>query len=324
VPGEIDGALHARDALGYVAALPEMQRDAIVLTAIEGRSHEEAASALGVSDGAVRGLLYRARTTLRSAAAALSPQGLLGLLARGSGDGSGLAEHTAELSAGGAAAGTAGMLTKGFLATAVAGLLAAGGTIAHLQSAPQAHRVKPASGPSASTASTTRPAATHMLAGAPIAVARSGGEVVHRSRGSDGSRRVAERHRSLRSLPDDGGRAGGFPSATGGDGSSGRDGGTITVSGRQGGDGRDATTLVSDGTRRQSGGGGADRGSGSGGSTESAAAVGGGPGPSGQSTTPSDGSSSDGGGASTSSGGKDGGSGTDGGEALPAGTGSDG
>ena len=55
-----------------------MQRDAILLSAIDGRSHEEVASALGISSGAVRGLLYRARATLRSAAAAFTPGPLIG------------------------------------------------------------------------------------------------------------------------------------------------------------------------------------------------------------------------------------------------------
>lgn len=153
-PGEIDSGLHARDALGHVASLPELQRDAIVLTAIAGHSHEEAASMLGVSDGAVRGLLYRARTTLRSAAAALSPQGLLGLLARASAGG-GQAVRSAEVSAGGAAAGAAGVLTKGVLATAVAGLLAAGGTLAHLQSAAPGRRAHAAPQATASSHETS-------------------------------------------------------------------------------------------------------------------------------------------------------------------------
>jgi RNA polymerase sigma factor (sigma-70 family) len=136
--GEEPGlALRARDALGHVAALPEMQRDAIVMTAIEGRSHEEAAGLLGVSDGAVRGLVHRARTTLRSAAAALTPQGLLGLLARGDAP---LADRSAEISAGGAAAGATGLLAKGALVTALAGLLAAGGSVSHLGGGHDRHR----------------------------------------------------------------------------------------------------------------------------------------------------------------------------------------
>jgi RNA polymerase sigma factor (sigma-70 family) len=136
VAGDLDAGLRARDALGHVASLPASQREAIVLTAIEGRSHEEAAGVMGLSDGAVRGLLYRARTTLRGAAAALSPHGLLALLGRAPADSS-LAERTVEASGPAAAAGAAGIVGKGLLVTAVAGLLAAGGTVAHLESAHQ-------------------------------------------------------------------------------------------------------------------------------------------------------------------------------------------
>jgi RNA polymerase sigma factor (sigma-70 family) len=61
-----------REALDEVLALPQMQREAVLLTAIDGQTHREVAGTLGISDGAVRGLLYRARATLRSAAAATS------------------------------------------------------------------------------------------------------------------------------------------------------------------------------------------------------------------------------------------------------------
>ncbi len=74
---DLERGMTLRAALTDVAALPRMQRDAILLTAVEGRSHEEVASALGISHGAVRGLLYRARATLRSAAAAVIPQPLI-------------------------------------------------------------------------------------------------------------------------------------------------------------------------------------------------------------------------------------------------------
>jgi RNA polymerase sigma factor (sigma-70 family) len=153
--GEEPGlALRARDALGHVAALPEMQRDAIVMTAIEGRSHEETAGLLGVSDGAVRGLVHRARTTLRSAAAALSPQGLLGLLARLGGGDAPLAERSAEISAGGAAVGATGLFAKSAVVTALAGLLAAGGSITHLGAGPHhgGHTRTPAASPAVTAA----------------------------------------------------------------------------------------------------------------------------------------------------------------------------
>jgi RNA polymerase sigma factor (sigma-70 family) len=60
-----------------VQALPERQRDAILLRELEGRSYEEIAAALGVTDGAVRQLLNRARNSLRAAAAAVVPAPLL-------------------------------------------------------------------------------------------------------------------------------------------------------------------------------------------------------------------------------------------------------
>lgn len=72
-----------RDVLVAVQALPERQRDAIVLRALEGRSYEEISLALGVTDGAVRQLLNRARNSLRAAAAAITPMPLVTRLASG-------------------------------------------------------------------------------------------------------------------------------------------------------------------------------------------------------------------------------------------------
>jgi RNA polymerase sigma factor (sigma-70 family) len=70
-----------REVLVAVQALPDRQRDAIVLRELEGRSYEEIALALGVTDGAVRQLLNRARNSLRAAAAAVTPMPLLTRLA---------------------------------------------------------------------------------------------------------------------------------------------------------------------------------------------------------------------------------------------------
>ena len=65
------------DTLAAVAALPELQREAIVRTAIDGASYEEVAAALGVSDHAVRDLVYRARSSVRAALAGLAPHPLI-------------------------------------------------------------------------------------------------------------------------------------------------------------------------------------------------------------------------------------------------------
>ena len=70
-----------RDVLVAVQALPDRQRDAIALRELEGRSYAEIALALGVTDGAVRQLLNRARNSLRATAAAVTPMPLLTRLA---------------------------------------------------------------------------------------------------------------------------------------------------------------------------------------------------------------------------------------------------
>lgn len=56
-----------------LAALPTRQRDALVATALHGRSREAIAASTGVSEGAVRQLVPRARATLRTAVTALTP-----------------------------------------------------------------------------------------------------------------------------------------------------------------------------------------------------------------------------------------------------------
>ena len=77
----LERAQGLRDVLVAVQALPNRQRDAIVLRELEGRSYAEIALALGVTDGAVRQLLNRARNSLRAAAAAITPMPLLTRLA---------------------------------------------------------------------------------------------------------------------------------------------------------------------------------------------------------------------------------------------------
>ncbi|MEA2450816.1 MAG: hypothetical protein QOG63_2748, partial [Thermoleophilaceae bacterium] len=69
-----------RAVVAAVQGLPARQRDAIVLQALEGRSYDEIATEMGVTDGAVRQLLNRARTSLREAATAVTPFGVLARL----------------------------------------------------------------------------------------------------------------------------------------------------------------------------------------------------------------------------------------------------
>ena len=71
-----------RQTLAGLAALPERQREALLQIAVEGRSQEEVAEELGLSHGAVRQLVHRARTSLRTAATARDAAAARGL-ARG-------------------------------------------------------------------------------------------------------------------------------------------------------------------------------------------------------------------------------------------------
>ena len=69
----LDRLMTVRVALAAVAALPAAQREAFLLSAFDGRPRSEVAATLGMSETAVRGLLYRARATLRSAVGAVAP-----------------------------------------------------------------------------------------------------------------------------------------------------------------------------------------------------------------------------------------------------------
>jgi RNA polymerase sigma factor (sigma-70 family) len=135
---DLAGGLALRDALTGMATLPHMQREVIFRTAFAGYSHEEVASALGISDGAVRGLLYRARATLRTAITALTPPPLLSWVV-GSGQGSGSAERIGELAASGGGIGFGGLLLKGGLAVVTAGTLVTGAAIVQERSPSHPH-----------------------------------------------------------------------------------------------------------------------------------------------------------------------------------------
>src|SRR4029079_15720930 len=70
---EMERRAVVRQTLTGLAALPDRQREALLLLAVEGRSQDEVARELGISEGAVRQLVHRARLTLRGAATAVVP-----------------------------------------------------------------------------------------------------------------------------------------------------------------------------------------------------------------------------------------------------------
>ena len=253
-----------RDALGDVAALPRMQQQAIFLTAVDGQTHDEVAGVLGISEGALRGLLYRARSTLRSAAAAVTPPPLIAWAAAGASPGGPTAERLAELSAGGGAAGIAGLLFKGAVVAVTAGAVATGTSVlsVHHGARPDAALAQDAQAASAGLAASTGSFAfasdsqlARGLAGRPAARRERSGAGRH---GRHGSSHESHRHGS-----GSGERRGGESGEGGGDDALASDDG----SGRRssGSTGREGS-----GSEGSAGGsGGRDSSSGSGGGQDS-------------------------------------------------------
>jgi RNA polymerase sigma factor (sigma-70 family) len=127
---DLDRRIAVREALAGLAALPEMQREALLRTAVEGRTHRQVARDLGLSESALRGLVYRARATLRTAAGAITPSPLVSW-ALGANRGTPVVERLGELGVGGGSAGLAGLLMKGGTVAVTASVLAGGIVTGH-------------------------------------------------------------------------------------------------------------------------------------------------------------------------------------------------
>ncbi|MGH2596350.1 MAG: RNA polymerase sigma factor, partial [Actinomycetota bacterium] len=64
---ELERILDQEEVRGILSAIPEHHRDALVLREFEGRSHEEIASAMGVSPDQAKALIHRAKKSFRRA-----------------------------------------------------------------------------------------------------------------------------------------------------------------------------------------------------------------------------------------------------------------
>jgi len=290
------------DLMHRLRSLPEAQRAAIVMREMEGLSHGEIATALGVSGGAARQAIHRARRALRDGAGMLVPLPLLKtLLAAGS-------MGTAEVAAGAGGTVGAGVALKAVTASVlVAGAVGTGVAI-HDGRHAAGHQQQPAASRSASRdEAAILPAFT-----APVATTsddRSG-----RGQGDDGGRGKGEsgddRGHGKNGHDDDrGGHRGGSGSDDGdssgpgpgddheGGAESGDRHGGDSGSGHGGGEGSNSGTGGSSG--RGSSGSGGDGPSGSG-HDGGSSGHGGGPGPSDRSGggDPSGDLASDGGGSS--------------------------
>jgi RNA polymerase sigma factor (sigma-70 family) len=311
---DLDRRIAVREALAGLAALPELQREALMRTAVEGESHHTVAAELLISEGALRGLVYRARATLRAAATAVTPTPLVTWAASPGAGRVSIIERFAELGAGaGTTAGLGGLLLKGGAVAVTAGVLVSGvgpghlGLTHHHAAARSAHGQSDvpggASGASADGAvaaasagsvaagfSATSPGqGAHRLGlgSSPAPIAFVGAGAPSRSSGHGGGGRGSDSHGGSGSSSGSGDGHGGGSSGGGGGGSDGSASGTPTSGSGGGGSGS------SDGG--SSGSGSSDSGSG-------------GPGPSGALTSGSATTTTSGDGGS-GSGGSDGGSG---------------
>src|SRR5829696_7736320 len=137
-----DEMLHA---LTSIAALPSRQRTALLAVAVDGRAHAEVAEELGLTDGAVRQLVHRARTTLRTAATAVTPVPLLNAVVASAGDST--VARVAEVAAGAGAASVS--LKAGAAAVIATGALVTGGPEVANVVHPSAKPTRPGAGSAA-------------------------------------------------------------------------------------------------------------------------------------------------------------------------------
>jgi RNA polymerase sigma factor (sigma-70 family) len=132
-----------RETLTGVAGLPDNQREALLRTA-SGHSRADIARDLHVTEGAVRQLVHRARSTLRAAATAVVPMPLVNWAAAlGAEASTPASQRIAELAAGASGAGLAATAVKAGTVVVAAGVLAAGPG-AHLRDQVSAQDVPPA------------------------------------------------------------------------------------------------------------------------------------------------------------------------------------
>lgn len=112
------------DVLRAVSELPERQRTALIETAVHGRATEHVADEMGLSGGALRQLVHRARTSVRGMVASVLPTPLASWFAQTGGE-----EGTRRAASllGGAGQGAAGVLAAATATVASVGAIGTGG-----------------------------------------------------------------------------------------------------------------------------------------------------------------------------------------------------
>lgn len=158
---ELEHREELADLMRRLQALPERQRAAIVMRELEGLGHEEIAAALGLTGGAARQAIHRARRALRNSAGLLLPLPLLKALLADSGP---AAAEAAVGAAGIGGTAGAGVALKATAATVlVAGAVGTGAVLDHASRTGNAAATPPPARQSANDA-----------AGSPLSAASDG------------------------------------------------------------------------------------------------------------------------------------------------------
>jgi RNA polymerase sigma factor (sigma-70 family) len=309
----------AHAALAEISALPDRQRDALLGTAVFGFPRAHVARTMGLSEGAVRQLVHRARLRLRQAASALIPFPLVKFFgaARSGVDatpdaalGAGTAVSAA--ASGGLAVKVGALLTSGLLATGIA-VTHSATSHHHHAAAPAAHRAGSHAGARHVSPRLTGPATSGERTSGREAIPAGRDEHAH----GGPARASANRSGRHRGSASGRGRVGGqgHDGSTSGRGDEGSGRSSGPTSGRSSGDGSSGSPAGSgSGSRSGSGSGSGDGGGSSSGRSGSGSSGGrqGGSGSgsgsvTGSATSGSDDSagSSDGAGSARSSGGGD-------------------
>lgn len=322
---EAEAREELRELMERLRALPEPQRAALVMRELEGLSHEEIAAALGVTGGAARQVIYRARAALRDGLGLLVPLPVLRMLAEHGDEAAGTVAAAGASSAGGAALGGlgGGAIKAGMATFLIAGALGAGVAVEHGHSdgkGPEAAEAAPLAGggkdrPRGSGGETGKAGDTSSASSRRHGRGSDdrGGED-HRGRDSGGGvgSLSGEGRGSSGSEPrhDGGGGSNAGPGSSGGDrhGGSGIEDSSNSGSGGSGGSGSDDGTGGGSGDSLSSGSSGDGGGSGSGSSGPGSGDSGSGSGEIGEPVPEP--VETDGGGDSSSSGGDGSGSGS--------------
>lgn len=265
----------AHAALAELSALPERQRDALLGTAVLGFPRAQVARTMGLSEGAVRQLVHRARLRMRQAATALIPFPLVKFFgaARSGVDanpdaavGVGTAASASAAASGGLAIKIGGLLASGVLATGIA-VTHTSPSHHHGATAPSRHHLSHA-GATRHVSPVSAASAAPTFASDPLRSGRHGTAALRedeRGHGASGrpSGTRSGRHGGSGSSREGGHGPEGSP-VGGGDGGSGHSPGGSPSRGDQGG-GSGSGTSAGSGSNSGSGSGSGSSGEGAGG-----------------------------------------------------------